>query len=80
MILRDRVGGGGRAKALSFVSLAAEERRRALTVSAGCVGYIESGDTAGSEWDLGSVGDVREPEGDIRFGSWIAGGGNSKES
>ncbi len=43
IILRERVGGGGRANALlllllSLGSLAADERRRALTVSAACMG------------------------------------------
>lgn len=82
MILRDLVGGGGRAKELSLVSFATEERRRALTVSAGCIGKFVIGEAVTGWCDLVSVGDncTEEPAGDIREMSWIAGGGSSKES
>lgn len=40
IILRERVGGGGRANdELSLLSLVEDDRRRALTVSAACIGY-----------------------------------------
>lgn len=82
MIFRDRVGGGGRANELSFASLAAEERRRAFTVSAGCMGNVAPGEVVTSGCDLVSVGETRDDEavGEMRVASWIAGGGSSKES
>lgn len=60
MILRDRVGGGGRANELSFDSFAAEERRRAFTVSAGCMGYVAPGEVVTSGYDLVLVGETWE--------------------
>jgi hypothetical protein len=68
MILRERVGGGGRAKLLSFAWPAAEARRRALTTSAAWRGYDDDGD----------VGDcLGVSVGEMRPASWRAGGGSS---
>lgn len=71
MILRDLVGGGGSVKELSLVSFATEERRRALTVSAGCIGNVDIGEAVAGWCDLVSVGDSRteDPAGDIREAS-----------
>jgi len=72
IILRDRVGGGGKAKALLAGPWVAEDLRRALTVSAGCitektdVGEICSGDG-------GMADDTFDPP----SGEAMAGGGSS---
>jgi hypothetical protein len=66
MILRDLVGGGGRAKASFCCCWAADERRRAFTVSLG--------------WRYGDTDDVFVPELDGRRGASLlvmAEGGSS---
>jgi len=81
IIFRDRVGGGGRANELSLPSLAADERRRAFTASAGCIGYVVPGEVVPTWRDFVSVGETWDGiVGDVRDASWIAGGGSSKES
>lgn len=64
MIFRERVGGGGRANWSLGGPLAVDERRRDLTVSLGCVGYV-----------VGGV--IGSPLGELDV---IAGGGSSKDS
>lgn len=92
MILRERVGGGGRVKLLSFPCCAAaaaaaaalDDRLRALTASAACIGYADAGGDGG-ELRFRSVAfagaaavagrDAEEGE-----ASWRAGGGSSNDS
>jgi hypothetical protein len=74
MILRDRVGGGGRAKASLAGPCAAEDLRRDFTVSLACRGYAVLGD----DWGLDDAETfVSELAGRDSAGV-IAGGGSSK--
>jgi hypothetical protein len=86
MILRERVGGGGSANvlalALSLTVLAAEDRRRDLTVSAACMGYGDGILGGDCEWPLLPLFVEEEAgfisTGDTRAASCMAGGGSSK--
>ncbi len=77
MILRDRVGGGGRAKASLVGPWAADGRLRDFTVSAACRGYACLGEGRGSI----AVGDVLVSELGVRDCSLEAraGGGSSND-
>lgn len=84
MILRERVGGGGNVKLLSLPAEgpAADERLRALTASAGCIGYAEECGDVGETWPrfVVVVEFVTRREADDGDRSCMAGGGSSNAS